>query len=195
MNPTLRTASCALLLWAGLLFPTLSSAQSMPPVSVGDRVRVSSPYLQRAPGASVGRATGQVLRVEEERLVVSRPREDNTISVSFADLQRLEISRGRSDRAETAFKYGGIGLLAGGATGALLAYVSYTEPGDCFLFCTRAEQTRAAAIALGLLSGAGGMILGAISSPERWERVPLPGRVSFAPAAGGGLGLSITLRH
>lgn len=191
MSRIARIASAAVVLWMSLVPPTFLSAQTMPRVSEGDRVRVSSPLL-------LGPAEGRVLSLNESTLVLRPSPADDPVHLSLPEVQRLEVSRGRASRGHTAMKYGGIGLLAGGVTGALISYASFDEPDAsewCLMLCTRKETALFGGMLLGLISGTAGGIVGALSPPQRWERVPLAGRVSLDAAAGNGVALSISFQH
>ena len=170
MNRTLfRLARTAPLLPGLLLLCTTLQAQAIPQIASGDRVRVSSPALG-------GRAVGTVLSTSATTLVL-RAEGSDTVHASWPDIRRLEISRGHASRGQTAMKDGGIGFLVGGATGALLGYVTYEEPSEgewCLMACSRKDTALLAGMLLGITGGTAGGVLGAIAPPEQWERLTLP---------------------
>lgn len=151
-----------------LLLCTELRAQATPRISPGDWVRISFSALG-------GPTEGTVLAVSPTTLVLHGV-DNDTVYTSWHDIRRLEIGRGAS-RLTTAAKYSGLGFLAGGATGALIGYAGYEEPGPsewCFALCSRKETTLFSGMVIGIITGAAGGIIGALAPEERWERLALP---------------------
>lgn len=156
------------LLLLGLLPCTGLHAQGVLQISPGERVRISSTALS-------DRVAGTVLGVRGPTLIV-RAENNDTVYASWPDIRRLETSLGAS-RSATAVRYGGIGLLVGGATGALFGYATYEDANEsewCLMLCSRKDATVFGGTLLGIITGTVGGILGALAPAERWERVALP---------------------
>lgn len=161
--------------------------------AIGMRTRVTSPAL--GPGRSVAR----VLGYRADTLMLRPDGTQDSVAVPFAQVTRLDVSRGRKTNVRKGLL---IGLLGGATLGAVSAYAAYEEDsceanqficiGDMF---SRSEETLMGGAVVGLLGAAVGGVVGAIWRTERWERAPLgssAGRVGLAPARGGGLALAVS---
>ncbi|MCU0634067.1 MAG: hypothetical protein MUE41_04255 [Gemmatimonadaceae bacterium] len=107
------------------------------------------------------------------------------VDVPLASLTALRVSRGHSRRVGLQR-----GLLWGGAIGAVVGAVPIVaacsgDSGDCDAFLATAIPAGAATGALL------GTAIGAAIGAERWERLPLPAQVSFAPSPGRGISVSV----
>ena len=163
--------------------------------AIGMRTRVTSPAL--GPGRSVAR----VLGYRADTLVLRPEGTQDSVAVPFAQVTRLDVSRGRKTNVRKGLLFG----LVGGATlGAVSAYAAYEKDsceanqficiGNMF---SRSEETLMGGAVLGLLGAAVGGVVGAVWRTERWERAPLGssvGRVGLAPVRGGGLALAVSFR-
>lgn len=161
---------------------TASSNSSGVSVQPGSRVRVHSVTL-------VSPLIANFLEQRGDTLVFI---EDGTgrgvWSFSLAQIDKLEITGGRTGRSSSAIKKGaiigaGIGLAAG------LLFANTFDPSDP----TRDFDAGPTGI-VGAAAGAGlGVFIGSRISTERWVNIPLPQRMSFAPN-GRGLTLSFSFR-
>lgn len=157
---------------------------AMPALPAGTRIRVMTPALK---------ARGQIATVlgyHADTLVVRAEGRQDSTAIPFADVRRLQISRGSQTRITKGML---IGSVAGAVIGAVGSYATYKED-DCsqsFFFCdpiSRSEVTEVGALLgaiLGLGAGAG---VGALWRAEQWMDLSLAnGRVSLrlVPARGG----------
>jgi hypothetical protein len=135
----------------------------------GARVRVLAPEFAPKP------IVGTVESSSGQRIVLRVENRDPPVVVPFAEITRLDLSRGRA-RGKSAL----IGAAIGGALAAGSMMILCQGGGDC-------DTTAVAAV-----YGAGGLVLGggvgAIVGAERWEDVPSDRiRVSLAPTPGRGV--------
>ena len=151
-------------------------------VAPGDTVRVTAPSMD------TDDSVGTVAALESDTLTVQVEGRADQLALPLASVTSLEVSRGRKSNIA---KGAGIGLLAGGASGALFGIVGCAAdpceyPGAVVLFFGVFGG------GLGLLTG---LVVGAATSGERWEAVPLDGlRVSLTPFASDGVSVSASLR-
>lgn len=164
----LRPAVAVALLTVALALPL---AAQMTEVQPGARVRV------QAPGVVAGTYVGTVLRRTADTVVLGGP---NVVplSVPFASITSLEISRGKSrtDGAIVGMKWG-VPILA--ASGGALAYAATTSDN-----CRTCEPVNSGDvvgfIALSAMAGAFyGAGIGAIVGRERWDSFDLTRRTSL----------------
>ena len=139
----------------------------------GARVRITTAGAERRIATLVSQ-TG-------DTLLVRWPEFANAVPVPLAGVSRLEVSTGRHRRVLKGLMWG---TVAGGATGALIGAATYEpcEPTgflDCFLEPENRMQSAAWA---SLVGGTLGLVVGAfagLAPHERWQSVPLDGRVAF----------------
>jgi len=175
MRDFLRSAQ---LLLALLLCSTALPAQPLASafVRLGDRVRVTTSATTSA-GA---RRVGVVQRVTNDSITLdwtAGARE----TLPLHRVSRLEVSDGRGSFVGRGM---GVGLLGGGAVGAVYGGVIASGGGDDV---SPALVVAATTITGGLVGSAIGGLVGAVGRRERWTRVrleqPLRG-VSITPQAG-----------
>jgi len=143
-------------------------AQGPPPVSVGQRVRVSTESGTTHVGVISIAASGVIGILDEAGIQSSFP---------LSTVTRLEVSRGQSGNAAT-------GALIGFAAGSL----------GVLALCDCDDYTGGFAVILGGVGGLVGMIIGGNSKTDQWRRVPLyRRRVSLAPTRDGRLALGFSL--
>ena len=166
-----RFATALLLL--ALAAPTLVSGQAPALVGTlqpGARVRITTP------GAKARTAT--VVAHTGDTLMVRWPQFANAVPVPVSGISRLDVSTGRHRRV---LKGAGLGTLVGGATGGLLAAISYSpcEP-EGIMSCFLEPENRGEAAAWGTLAGGTlGLVVGTLAGlprRESWQQVSLGDR-------------------
>ena len=161
---------------------TASSNSTAVSIQPGQRVRVHSITLVSPLIANFLEQRGDTL------VFIEDGRGRGVWSFSLSQIDRLEITAGKTGRSSSAIKKGaligaGIGLAAG------LLFANNFDPSDPTRdFSAGPTGIVGAAAGLGL-----GVFIGSRISTERWVKVPLPQRVSFAPN-GRGLSLSFSFR-
>jgi hypothetical protein len=156
--PAARRAAIAVVVVVLALAPPASAQIFRTSLPTGTRVRV----LDRIGGE---RFTGTVLRLTPDTLGVALGGGSTLLNLPTSRLASLEVSEGR-ERGQSAWRGAGIGLVAGSLIGAVSMRGEGT-PGDV-----------GALVGLmvgGLLGAGSGIVVGAITAPERWRRVSLPG--------------------
>ncbi|MEO7367046.1 MAG: hypothetical protein ABIZ36_03755 [Gemmatimonadaceae bacterium] len=145
-----------------LIVPFVVSAAS---AQYSNRIGLASGTKVRvmAPGIFPERTTATVLAAQNDTIVMARSGGAVSFLVPVRDIQKLEISNGRS-RFEWAGLGAVAGLLAGGIIGGTIG--------------GRDDPTGLGA-ASGFFVGAfqgvlGGAIIGGLAAPERWVNYPLP---------------------
>ena len=161
------------------------TAQDSLPVKPGDRVRVTHNCVARARGSLRCRKdTGSFHGVSRDTLALL-----GGFGTPINSITKLEVSRGRKSNAVKGALLGGIptGLIIGGLVAALCASPD--------IGCSNGLGLVAAGFGVGFVGGAFiGGVIGALSTTDRWEEVPLDQlRVSFVPQRDGRfrLGLSV----
>ena len=173
-----------LLLQAALIASVLPLHAQQADVSYGDRVRVAT--AARPP------MRGTVVRVDAAGLAIRSGAD--TVFTPWRDVQRLDLSRGRSP-AESARTAGGFGLAFGAIGGAALGNFVFFDDNitgdECLYLCTRPQIVVFSAVTFGALGAAAGSVVGAIFPPERWRSTQVPVRISVTPGDGVVLGARV----
>jgi hypothetical protein len=159
-----------IVLVVSLFAPAVVRAQAAPsaqwPVSVGSRVRVSSPMLGDQ------RLTGTVVTAGADTLVFRPARDASAITIATPNIVKMEIATGTHTR-----KLNGalVGLLIGAATGAALGAATYKKPKPCgfCLYDTRSFDTALGGVLLGLVGTGVGILVGARHT-DTWVPVAVP---------------------
>lgn len=146
----------AVLVAIGVAAPAF--AQPPLPVSVDQRVRVSTPRAT---------ATGRVISITPDtlRLAVDAAA---PATIATTTITRVEVSRGRA-RTASAKKYAIRGALIAGVAGAISLGLQHDTVGE-----TGSSVTKAAVLGAwsgGLFGGLIGAGIGAARGGERWEQV------------------------
>jgi hypothetical protein len=147
------------------------SAQSLPPMPPGQRLRVTGP---RAGSAGF---LGEFTAVHGDTLLVHALRGDSLAFFLISQIQTVEVSRGRN--VVPAVVFGAVGAVAGAVAGGLIV-----------------GEQRARGRSYGLLvGGAAGFVAGRGLARERWEPVNRRDDVRLAilvtPAGRLGLGAAL----
>lgn len=124
-------------------------------------------------------------------VVEARNSSGDLVRMDLAAARRVAVSTGRRSTGAGAVRGLVIGLLAGGAGGAVIGYANGDDDPGIVSFSAGEK-----AIILGVvLGGAGaliGGIAGALSPGEEWQRISLPVDVHVRPDRAG-LGLSLSV--
>lgn len=162
------------------------AGQQPEPLHAGDRVRVSRGSM---------RGVFTLVDTEDHTLLLF----DSATSRSFRQpsdsIDRLEVRRPRLP-LDAALRAGAVGLVVGGATGALVGVLSGADDRPCFPVCMSAGEK--AALLGGALGGAGfliGFFTGVAHPGEHWLTVAVPAELSITVPGRGGLGVSISRRR
>lgn len=162
-----------------LLVLSAGSSASLPaqsvPVQAGDRVRIVA-----------GSVSGSfsVVDVSADTLLL-REGGAPQFRVPLAAVQEM-ARRDKRTGWQGALHGAGLGLLIGGVAGVITGFASGDDPETQWFAFTAEEK----ALALGIVLGGGGALLGGVigaASPgERWVRLPLPAapRVSHSSSNG-----------
>ena len=136
-----------------------AQAQSISHLRTGDWLRVQTLTGERT--------TGTLVVLDNQGLQIRSTK--GLAAFSLADVQRLEVSRGRR-HAQGALLGAGVGLVGGVAFGAALAASGCGGGG-----------ANMAAIGLPLITVPAGILLGALSAPHRYFDVARPYRTYASP--------------
>lgn len=175
----LRRVFLALGLLLGAALPLSAQDVAPAPVEMDSLARVRVVQTTVAPRTLTGRlvfADSQVLTLERrgERILLPLPA-----------VQSLERSVARLSEGEGAWWGAKRGFLGGAAVGAVLVGLgaigdAQGDCGDCFV--TASAAAAFLGVSLTALTTTIGAVWGAVSPPERWERVVPPVRLRGSPA-------------
>lgn len=160
-----RLAALSLLTLLVAARPALAQPSSAPPAPVapGDRVQVN------------GRGFGGIYTLQgwsAESIAVTRA--DGQRHAFARDTVRLlRVSRGLRTRGQGAWHGAKIGFLTGAAVGVVAGLFDGDDPADTFIAFTAEEKAVYLGAFTGAIGGTLGLLVGAASPGERWERVPL----------------------
>jgi len=173
------------LLTALALAPLTDVVAQELPLQPGKRVRVTVPEL------GINKQEARFQAIEGETLVVTV---DTTMRCPMASLERLDTYAGTRGHFWVG---GGIGAVAGGVLGVLVAknenFLFTHGVGECSSgdFCVADGVYVALGAAGGFLLGG---IVGTMIRSDKWEEVPLDRlRVSIVPQRGGRLGFGVSI--
>ena len=159
-----RAARLAALLAVALVVPGPLGAQPLDSLAAGARVRV----IRHIPPPMV---VGTVVRADSLGLVIARDREPSMMTMSWSDLRRVDVSRGRRPTGEAFARGAKTGALIGVGLGLVatgLAIRADRECNDCMIPVTVIIVPVSVAFA-GATTLVGGMI--GVAGRERWRRV------------------------
>lgn len=165
-----------------------ASAQALEP---GMRIRVT--------GTDGSKRVGTVGAVQHDTVRFTAP-SGATFVVATADVARLELSMGKQRNFVGNFVTTTVGFMAlGGAIGAATWSDCDSAGWGCmFTPGSRTDALLAGALVGGLVGVPAGIVVGAASRPERWERIKqqrdTTRQVSIRPILGNRIGASATLQ-
>lgn len=138
-----------------VLLPITARAQYATPYGpvLGSEVRVTPR------DSALARYTGRLRAFAGDSLVMDVARSGASLRLPVAALRSVEVNDG-PDRAGAAFKYGGVGFLAGGIVGTAAGSDSIEKLAGCIV-----------GMAMGL---AGGVVGGLLFAPDHWRTVWTP---------------------
>lgn len=173
---SIHLAAPALLTSALLSMGLLSStAAAQTPLSPGDRVKIQYSSVQAVMVSNTVRRDTQDVQVvgileglRSDSLYIAATESDAPVGVPVADISAIEVSRGQRNNTIKGLAIGTVaGFGAGFLTGVLMCSGANCE-------VTGPE----AGLVIGAIgAGAGlliGTVIGAVSSGDVWEGVPLP---------------------
>jgi hypothetical protein len=155
--------STLLLLALLVATPPSLRAQGPPELAPGARLRITAPEITFA------NKVATTVAVRGDSLVVQPVDGDTTAVIAFAQIRKLEVSQGVQRQALRGF---GIGLLAGGAFGAVLGFAD-GDDSQGFVQFSAVEKALLGGLVFGGIGGAVGLAAGSATRSERWTRVPL----------------------
>ncbi len=168
-----------------LAAPVNLFAQQQAPVAPGDRVRVTAPTL--APK----RLVGTVVEMGADTCLLALEGHAAPVALPLASVTIVEVSRGMKSNVVK-------GALIGGAVsgGIVLGLGLAAQGDDSGWFEVTAGDVAIATAVFGAVGAVIGGIIGAASSGERWQEVPLDRlRVGVMPAENGlSVGVGVSFR-
>lgn len=167
---------CVLLLT--LHWSDLAAQVEVVGLAPGTRVRLT------APGVAEKRVTASIVYMDSDSLVLQRGRNPERLVIPARNVERLEISRGRSHSLGT-LRGIGLGALGGGLFlgGAQVVSEGVVGGWTTLIFISGA-----------ILGAPVGAVIGGIIGVERWEARPLWPRTSFGAAPADRVGLRVSWR-
>ena len=173
-------------LMGALSMPGGLTAQTVPPLEPGSRVRVS---VRRIGSDLLVRKVGSLLAVRRDSLFLKEAGTNDSTVVALTQVSRIEVSRGRRGHTLQGM---GIGLLAGAGFGALIGYASGDDEAG-FLSFSAGDK----AVLGGMGGGILGTLIGAIGGSARtdsWVDVPVRRvNIGLLPTRSRGAGLGVTV--
>jgi hypothetical protein len=175
---TMGSTTLILLVLAGML---PAAAEEPPEVVAGARVRVST-------NDGDGQ-TGVVENVAADSLLIRLDGVSLPRTLSFAEIDRLELSHGQRSRCSGAWHKAKWGTLIGAVSGLSLGF-QHEQVGEDG--ATVGEAMALGAWSGGVMGGLIGAAIGAIHPGERWENVS-PSLVIHPRERGGGFSIGATI--
>jgi len=166
----------------------LTPLQGVPAQQLGEPVRLTVRW------AASTHVTGTLVREDADSFWVQLAGGAAPVSVARSAVGRLEVNRGQKHAvAAGALNGAGLGVIAGFVVGGIKASESRScGTPDLFTVCYAewyGGSFRGALIG-GAIGGAVGAAVGYAVRSDRWEGVPLSGRLALAPR---GAGLALRL--
>ncbi len=151
---------------------TRVTAQELPPIKVGDRVRVTAPDVNKYDG-TLQAMRGGALTVD-------------TLRITVASVTRLDVHRGR----KLSVPGGILGFLGGAVVGGAAAWFAFQDDQGAPT-CT--NEIPFCPLVIGAVAVGGAAIGALVGRTDRWEEVPLDQlRVSVIPQHDGRFGLGLS---
>ena len=168
-----------------LATPVASKSQGLEGVTAGDRVRLTAPNI-----GIVKRQSFTLVGVTADSITLSPIGQDITVDCAIADLSSLQAHRGQKRATWRGLVIVG---TTGAAIGILTGLAAGNDPPDEFYDMSAGEKALTGGVALGLLGGAVGALLGSTVKLDRWEKVPIQVRVAPSDIVAGGFAVSASL--
>lgn len=147
------------------------------PLQVGDRVRVTAPFLD-----PLDRIKGTVSEMSGPVLVLSN--KDSLIYISDSLIQSLEISTGKKRVVGRGFLIGAVvGTMVLGSISAIRNDRCVLGESGCFLDESNGDAFISGGTTGLVVGSVAGAIAGFFIKIDRWERVPVFLAMDFAPAS------------
>lgn len=137
---------------------------------------------------------GSLQGIEEDDLLVISPEGTESSRIPMDQVRDLRVLRGSRNQALQGL---GFGAVCGAAVGGLMGLADGDDESG-FIQFSAGEKAAMGAVAFGLIGGAAGLVIGAVSRADRWERASLSAltpSVQVAPHGRLGLGISIPTRR
>jgi hypothetical protein len=110
--------------------------------------------------------TGLLAAMVDNGIVLRAEHRSDSLTIRFARMERLEVSRGRHGHVLAGLA---IGLAAGAGVGAVWAASTYRSGG--FQFIKQGDDALIGGILGGMVGGVAGLVTGALVRTERWHTV------------------------
>lgn len=178
------------LIAVSLLASGALSAQSVPRLNAGDRVRVS---FDLGAGRVVVRGDVVILNQADGTVLVRNHDTAELLDLPLASITKLHVSLGHRSTGAGALRGAGIGLLIGGGAGAVVGFASGDDPPGWFSM-TAQEKALLLGIGLGGLGAVVGGLVGLAAPGERWQRLAATEGLRIAPEDRGGVTLTYSYR-
>jgi len=183
---------CTVVLGLGLPFGDLS-AQSIPALAPGARVRVTAPAPDceqlEARFCPRRQEVGTLVSIDSLRIVMTNA---NGTRREFprGPYTRLDLSAGSGACGGHRGECVGLGLLGGAALGAAVGFISVQSQGGA----RRCGDNLCELVYLVTVPGGAlvGMIVGGVLGAEHWRAIDPPIRVGFAPVGPGRWAFGLT---
>ncbi len=168
----------AMAMLLGLSFGASHVLHAQSALRSGQRVRITSSHYR------LDSEVGHVISSTTDSLIVQldRVRTEQTLALSLAALDRVDVSRGTRHRTQRGAL---IGLGVGAAVGLVVGFATYEECNPiperplsdlvCFMAPTSAaEQGVLGAATVGFIGAGIGAIVGSVIRWDKWEQIPAP---------------------
>jgi hypothetical protein len=149
-----------------------AGAQSEPPLTPGQRVRVTA----AAPGRFTGTLTATLMNVDADRVMLFDPQNGAVTELPTSSILRLEVSQGRRRHTRKGLL---IGTAVGLGYGAFVYASQLEEPQGCGGYntepphaCSKGEAAVFAGVMAATYAGAGAF-LGHHKQTEVWSAAPV----------------------
>jgi hypothetical protein len=161
--------------------PSTLLGQESKTLHEGDQVRITAAadtgiYIVRA--------------VSGDTLVAQLPPSQALVYFPFSSLRKVEVRGAPTEMHVQALQRGVIAAIGAGVAGGLVAYMESSDSDPMATHGDRMAFARNVGGAFALIGFGGGVASGLIDHGERWERVPLPPRLSAIVRGNGVLALS-----
>lgn len=186
------------LAWLGLMTALTCvpiSAQRTPPVEERTSDVVEGEWVRvRFSGMEDQVIEGSLQGIEENDLLIL-PSEGKEVSrIPMGQVREFRVRRGSKTQALRGL---GLGLVSGALVGGLIG-LAHGDDESGFIRFSAGENAAMGAVGFGLIGGVSGLVIGAVSRTDRWERASIPAvnpSVQVAPTGRLGVAISIPTRR